>query len=98
MEQLFKLQEKIKKDHAVNIVYKNIAEKQFIMSFFKGLPIEDLKRLVNFKKIDPDDKSVWNDEKNHEYLYQLQYEECIVYKCEMYLDNGVDDLSLGQIS
>ena len=98
MKQLFKSQEKVRKEHVVNIVYENIAEKQFIMKFFKELPIDDLKRLINFQKIDPDDKNVWNDEKNHEYLNQLKYERCIVYKCELYLDNGVDDLSLGQIS
>ena len=98
MEQLFKLQEKIRKEHIVNNVYENIAEKQFLLKFFKELPVEDLKRLVNFQKLDPDDKNVWENEKNHEYLHQLKHENCIVYKCELYLDKGVDDLSLGQIS
>lgn len=78
MQQLFKGEEKVWKDQVVNTVYKNIAKQQFILKFFKNLPLEDLERLINFKEVDEE-------------------ENITKFTCELYLDNGVDDLSLRQI-
>jgi len=77
MQQLFKGEEKVWKDQVVNTVYKNIAKQQFILKFFKNLPLEDLERLINFREVD-------------------EGENITKFTCELYLDNGVDDLSLGQ--
>lgn len=78
MQQLFKGEEKIRKEQIANDVYKNIAKQQFILKFFKRLPLEDLERLINFQETD--------------------IEEGITkFTCELWLDNGIDDLSLGQI-
>jgi hypothetical protein len=49
--------EYIHKDKAQKI-YKDIAEKQFIMAFFKEMPLDKLKKLISFKETDPD-KEEW---------------------------------------
>ena len=79
MQQLFKGEEKLHKHQLVNDVYKNIYKQQFILKFFKNLPLEDLERLINFKEVD------------------IENENITKFTCELYLDNGVDDLMLGQI-
>jgi len=78
---------------------KDVIEKRFILDFFKELPIEDLKRLINYKEINFNDESLWRvSPKMSEKLNQLRHERAILIEADIWLDNGVDDLSFGQIS
>jgi hypothetical protein len=85
METLFKKQETLKK-HITNNTLKDIIERSFILTFFKDLPIESLKKLINFKEIDFENKELWKDPNNYELLSQLRYENAIQYTCELYLE------------
>jgi len=96
MEQLFKSEVKLRNE-IFDRTPIEVIEKNFIISFFKELPIEDLKRLVNFQILNPSQQSIRTEPRLREKLSQLSYENCIELRCELYLDNGVDDLSLGQI-
>lgn len=97
MKQLFKSQSNIFKERILNEDSRIASEKIFIINFFKSLPLEDLKRLVNFNVVDFENEQLWNDSKNHELLSELRYKNVMQYSCELELDNGVDDLFLGQI-
>jgi hypothetical protein len=56
--EIYKKVEYIHKDKAQKI-YKDIAEKQFIMAFFKEMPLDKLKKLISFKETDPDKEEEW---------------------------------------
>lgn len=96
MEQLYKSELKLRNE-IFDTTPIEVIEKNFILSFFKELPIEDLKRLVNFKILNPSQQNIRTEPRLREKLAQLSYENCVELRCELYLDNGVDDLSLGQI-
>ena len=51
MTQQFISEKKIDVD-TFDRVPKDIIEKQFIIDFLKSLPIEDLKKLINYKELD----------------------------------------------
>ena len=79
-------------------VPKDVMEKRFIIDFFKELPIEDLKRLISYKEINYNDENLWIESpKMAEKLNQLRHERVVLIEANIWLDNGVDDLSLGQI-
>ena len=79
-------------------VPKEYIEKDFIINFFKDLPIEDLKRLINYKEIDYNNQKLWRiSPKISEKLTRLQHERVVQIEASIWLDNGVEDLSLGKI-
>lgn len=97
MEILYKSEKKIM-DDAFQIAPKDLIEKHFIIDFFKSLPIEDLKRLINYREINFNNQELYKEsQRMTEKLNQLKNERVILLTAEMYLDNGIDDLSLGQI-
>lgn len=89
MKTLFKSEQKTPKNITNNIT-KDVIEKTFILNFFKELPIESLKKLINFKEIDFENKNLWGDSREYKYLYellcQLRNENVVQYTCELYLD------------
>ncbi|KVV16116.1 hypothetical protein [Flavobacterium sp. TAB 87] len=97
MKQLFKSEVKLR-----NEIFDRtpiaVIEKEFIISFFKELPIEDLKRLVNYEILNPTQENIRTEPRVKEKFRQLAYENCIELRCELWLDNSINDLSLGQIS
>ena len=79
-------------------VPKEVIERKFIIDFFKSLPIEDLKRLINYKEYDPRNESQWQESyDNDEILNNLLNSRSVKVQADIWLDNGIDDLSLGQI-
>lgn len=86
MEILFKSDAKVNKHHMA-VVPKEVIETKIIMDFFKSIPIEHLKKLINFKKIDFENKELWNDYKKKDLLSQLRDENVVQYTCEIYLDD-----------
>jgi len=79
-------------------VPKEVIERKFIIDFFKSLPIEDLKRLINYKEYDPRNESKWQESyDNDEILNNLLNSRSVKVQADIWLDNGVDDLYLGQI-
>ena len=89
MKTLFKSEQKTPK-HITNNIPKDVIEKTFILNFFKELPIESLKKLINFKEIDFENKNLWGDSREYKHLYellcQLRNENVVKYTCELYLD------------
>lgn len=89
MKTLFKSQSKTPK-HITNNTPKEVIEKTFILNFFKELPIESLKKLINFKEIDFENKNLWVDSREDKHFYellcQLRNENVVQYTCELYLD------------
>lgn len=68
---------------------KEIIEKKFIISFFEELPIEDLKRLINYKEINYNDQNQWEvSSEMCERLSQLRFERAILIEATISLDNG----------
>jgi hypothetical protein len=97
MKQQFKSEVKIM-EYEFERVPKELIEKRFILNFFESLPIEDLKRLINYKEINFNNKDLWNESpRMREKLNELRYERVILLTADVWLDNGIDDLSLGQI-
>ena len=88
MKTLFKSEQKTPK-HITNNTPKDVIEKTFILNFFKELPIESLKKLINFKEIDFENKNLWGDSREDKYLYellsQLRIENAVQYTCELKL-------------
>ena len=73
-------------------VPKEVIERKFIIDFFKSLPIEELKRLINYKEYDYRNKELWLQAgENYHYLSQLQDERVIKIEANIWLDNGIDD-------
>lgn len=85
MEKLFKSEQKTPK-HIANNTPKEVIEKTFILNFFKELPIESLKKLINFQEIDFENSKLWEDHKKRELLSQLRDENVVKYTCELSLD------------
>lgn len=89
MKELFKNETKISKDIFDNIP-KEAIERNVIMSFLGGLPIEKLKNLVNIKEFDFENKNLCGYTREDKYLYhllcRLRTENIVLFKCEMYLD------------
>lgn len=89
MKKLFKKQETLRK-HITNNIPKEEIERIFIMTFFKELPIESLKKLINFKEIDFENKNLWGDSREdkrlYELLWQLRNENSVQYSCELFLE------------
>lgn len=97
MKEHYKMERKIGILEIENVP-KEVIEKKFIIDFFKSLPIEDLKRLINYKEYDPRNEEQWQESYDFdEILNQLFNERAIKIEADIWLDNGVDDLSLGQI-
>ena len=97
MKQQFKREKKIM---ALDFerVPKDVIEKQFIIDFFKSLPIEYLKRMINYEVIDYNEiNPKFVSQKRLELLNRLRNERAVLITADIWLDNGVDDLSLGQI-
>jgi hypothetical protein len=84
MEKLFKSEQKTPK-HIANNTPKEVVEKTFILNFFKELPIESLKKLINFQEIDFENSKLWEDPKKRELLSQLRDENVVKYTCELSL-------------
>jgi hypothetical protein len=86
--ELFRSDYKFTKQTLDNIP-KEVIEKQFIINFFRELPIERLKKLINFKEIDFENKNLWGDSREDKYLYellsQLRIENAVQYTCELKL-------------
>ena len=89
MKKLFKKQEILRK-HITNNIPKEEIERIFIMTFFKELPIESLKKLINFKEIDFENKNLWGDSREDKHLYELlcklRNENSVQYSCELFLE------------
>lgn len=97
MEIQYKSEAKIM-DYEFSIVPKDVIEKRFIIDFFNSLPIEDLKRLISYKEINYNDEKLWKESPEmYERLTHLRNQRIILLQANIWLDNGVDDLSLGQI-
>ena len=97
MKQQFKREKKIM---ALDFerVPKDVIEKQFIIDFFKSLPIEYLKRMINYEVIDYNEiNPKFVSQKRLKLLNRLRNERAVLITADIWLDNGVDDLSLGQI-
>lgn len=92
MKTLIKSEQKTKKYKTIEIP-KDVIEKHFIMNFFKALPVESLKKLINFKEIDFENKKLWGDSREDKMLYellcQLRDENVILHSCELYLDTDL---------
>lgn len=87
MKKLFKSEVKISSNlFEITKVPKNVIEKEFIINFFKELPIESLKELINFKKLDFKNRELWGDYSNIDMLKELQKENVIKFTCELYLN------------
>ena len=86
--QLFKSNYRFSKE-TLNNISKEVIEKQFIINFFNELPIESLKKLINFKEIDFKNKNLWGDSREDKHLYeslsQLRMENAVQYTCELKL-------------
>ena len=69
-----------------------IVEKRTILEFLGSLPLDYLKKLTNFKKIDPKDKKHWGDSREDLHLYKLlkmlNHEQQILLTCKMLIDDG----------
>lgn len=64
-------------------VPKNRIEKDIIINFLKELPLEKLKKLVNFQEIDFENKELWINYDNLEMLKQLKFEGVVKYTAEI---------------
>jgi hypothetical protein len=84
MKELFISEKKVSK-YSLRVIPKRVIEKQFIMDFFKEMPIENLKKLINFQEIDFENKELWNDYNKQELLSQLRDENVVQYTCELYI-------------
>jgi hypothetical protein len=85
MKKLFKSESKIPK-YIVSKTPKDVIEKKFILNFFKELPVESLKKLINFKEIDFESNELWDIPENREMLRRLREENVVKYTCELDLD------------
>jgi hypothetical protein len=96
MQQLFKSEVKLRNE-IFDRTPIEVIEQNFIISFFKELPLEDLKRLVNFEILNPSQQNIRTEPRLREKLLQLSYENCVELRCQLWLGNDIDGLSLGQI-
>ena len=65
-----------------------VLEKSFIMNFFSELPLEKLKKLVNFAELNPYklDKNLFMTREIHNEILQLKFNNTIKFSCELQLD------------
>lgn len=88
MKVIYKSESKIPK-HIANNTPKEIIEKQFIINFFKNLPVDKLKILIDFKEIDFENKKLWLETHEDDFFFnklmRLREENCIEYNCEIAL-------------
>jgi len=86
MTQQFISEKKIDVD-TFDRVPKDIIEKQFIIDFFKSLPIEDLKKLINYKELDYRNQNLWSESpRMHEKQKQLQEQRIVLITADIWLD------------
>lgn len=79
MSKLLKSQAKIRiEDYSE--VPKEVIEKRFIMDFLNQVPLGDLKNLVFFEEINPNNKDHWN-ESNADLLEELMYKKEVRLEC-----------------
>lgn len=80
----------------MRVVPKDVIEKQFILDFFKELPISELKRLINYQEINPNNEELWNKSPEmNELLHQLRWENVTLLKGEIFLEGNPDDIVSG---
>jgi myo-inositol-1-phosphate synthase len=96
MKKLFKSEQTIPK-HTSNRVPKDVIEKTFILNFFRNLPIEGLKKLINFKEFDYQNEDLWNNPDNIEILSILKAKNVVQYTCEIYLEDENQDSILDNL-
>lgn len=78
-------------DYVFESAHKAVIEKRFILDFFEGLPVEDLKRLISYKEINHKDKSLWlKDIETRRKLEELMNERVVLLEANIWLDNGVE--------
>ena len=89
MKTIYKSQAEVFKFETENVP-KDVIERTFIFNFFKESPIDSLKKLINFKEIDFNNKKLWGDSREDKQLYELliklRNDNKILYTCELYLD------------
>lgn len=68
-------------------VPKHVLEMEFIIKFLKNLPIDKLKKLINFKEIDFENKELIEESKRDKELFdllnKLHYEDQVLFKCKV---------------
>jgi len=89
MKQQFKSDKKIM-EYEFERIPKSVIEKRFIINFFESLPIEDLKRLINYKEFNYNNKDLWDSPEMYEKLSRLRNERVIQIEANIWLDNGID--------
>jgi len=82
METIFKSEYKVHKKF-INNINKDVIERKFILDSLKELPIDKLKRLVNFEEIDFENKKIWDDPVNLNLLDKLRSEKVVLYLLEI---------------
>lgn len=86
----YKKVEYIRKEK-IQKVYREIAEKFFVMAFLREIPFEKLKKLVAFKSLDPEDESEWEDLYMHETLNHLKSLNSIRLTCHIDIEPEITD-------
>ena len=73
--------------HIVNHSHINLEEieREAIMRFLKDLPLDKLKKLVNFKEINPSKIELWNDYDLQDELKRLKFEGLVKIKTHLKL-------------
>lgn len=68
-------------------VPKHVLEMEFIIKFLKDLPIDKLKKLINFKEIDFENKELIKESRQNKELFdlltRLNYKNQILFKCKI---------------
>jgi hypothetical protein len=67
-------------------IYMKIAEKQFMSSFFREIPMEDLKKLVNFRVLDPDNQQDWEDKNYTPILQNLREMDNVLFSSKLVIN------------
>lgn len=62
-----------------------VIEREAIMKFLKDLPLDKLKKLVNFKEINPDKIELWNDYDLQDELKNLKFQGLVKIKTQLKL-------------
>lgn len=70
-------------------VPKHVLEMEFIIKFLKDLPIDKLKKLINFKEVDFENEDLIEESKRNKELFdllnKLHYKDQVLFKCEIEL-------------
>ena len=78
-----RFQGSVKINPEVFSLYKDRAEKEFIIKSLGELPFDKLKQLVNFETINPYDKSIPKSMEDAEYRYRLLEERAVEFRMEI---------------